>query len=102
MILSIGIWFLFGHPGVLMLAGSSLVAIALLESVNYIEHYGLERCRRPDGRYESVQVHHSWNADWAATSSGIFQLQRHSHHHADASLPYQVGQLIPTSVTSLQ
>ena len=73
----------------------SLVAILLLESVNYIEHYGIVRAQlatkpgRPV-RYERVNPLHSWNASQIASNWVLFQLQRHSDHHTYAARPYQV------------
>jgi alkane 1-monooxygenase len=73
----------------------SLVAILLLESVNYIEHYGIlrrELSRLPNQpvKYERVNPLHSWNASQFVSNLVLFQLQRHSDHHAYASRPYQV------------
>lgn len=67
----------------------SLVAILSLECVNYIEHYGIMR-REVNGRYERVNPLHSWNANHLVSNLLLFQLQRHSDHHAFASRPYQV------------
>ena len=73
----------------------SLVAILLLESVNYIEHYGIIRAQltvKPGQRvrYERVNPLHSWNASQVASNWVLFQLQRHSDHHTYAARPYQV------------
>lgn len=68
----------------------SLIGILLLESVNYIEHYGIVRREVAPGRYERVNPLHSWNASQLVSNLVLFQLQRHSDHHAYASRPYQV------------
>lgn len=60
-----------------------------LTSANYIEHYGLLREKKADGRYERCQPHHSWNANHIFSNLVLFQLERHSDHHANASRPYQ-------------
>lgn len=70
--------------------GQSLIAILLLESVNYIEHYGIVRREITPGKYERVNPLHSWNASQLVSNLVLFQLQRHSDHHAYASRPYQV------------
>ncbi|MFA0963620.1 alkane 1-monooxygenase [Roseivirga sp. BDSF3-8] len=70
----------------------SLVAFTLLEAVNYIEHYGLERRETETGRFERVQNIHSWNANHLISNFFLFQLQRHSDHHVHATRPYQVLQ----------
>ncbi len=68
----------------------AFLAFTLLELVNYIEHYGMQRARLPNGRYEPVTPLHSWNASQSASNFLLFQLQRHSDHHAYAYKPYQV------------
>lgn len=70
--------------------GQSFVAFSLLEAVNYIEHYGLVRRRTEKGGYERVNVLHSWNASDLLSNWFLFQLQRHSDHHAAAHKSYQV------------
>ncbi len=60
-----------------------------LTSANYIEHYGLLREKKSNGRYERCQPHHSWNANHYVSNLLLFQLQRHSDHHANPSRSYQ-------------
>lgn len=60
-----------------------------LTSANYIEHYGLLRERMENGRYESCKPHHSWNANSLASNVVLFQLERHSDHHANPTRRYQ-------------
>jgi alkane 1-monooxygenase len=60
-----------------------------LTSANYIEHYGLLREKRPNGRYERCQPHHSWNANHLASNLLLFHLERHSDHHTYATRRYQ-------------
>ena len=60
-----------------------------LTSANYVEHYGLLRLKRADGRYERCQPHHSWNANHLASNLVLFHLERHSDHHAYAARHYQ-------------
>ena len=66
----------------------SLVAIVLLEVVNYVEHYGLLRLQQGE-RYEPVRVWHSWNASHWLTNRFLFNLQRHSDHHYRPGRRYQ-------------
>jgi alkane 1-monooxygenase len=68
----------------------SFVAFTLLEIINYIEHYGLHRRQLGDGKYERVTPEHSWNSNFFLTNMFLFQLQRHSDHHAYAARRYQV------------
>ena len=78
-------------PGVLwFLVPQAVIGFTLLESVNYLEHYGLRRRLTPYGRYENVDARHSWNSDRLATNLFLYQLQRHSDHHANPTRRYQV------------
>ncbi|WP_446219276.1 alkane 1-monooxygenase [Micromonospora sp. IBHARD004] len=77
-------------PGVLLfLLPQAVVGFSLLEVVNYLEHYGLARQRIVAGRYEKVDPRHSWNSDRTVTNVFLFQLQRHSDHHANPLRRYQ-------------
>ena len=67
----------------------AVYGFSLLESVNYLEHYGLCRQQLPDGRYERCQPHHSWNSNHIVTNLFLYQLQRHSDHHAYPTRSYQ-------------
>ena len=62
---------------------------SLLEVVNYLEHYGLLRRKLADGRYERCQPRHSWNSNHVVTNLFLYQLQRHSDHHANPTRRYQ-------------
>lgn len=68
----------------------SLLGFSLLEIVNYLEHYGMERKKSANGTYEKVTPIHSWNASHIVSNFLLFQLQRHSDHHAFAYKRYQV------------
>lgn len=78
----------FGVAGVVFFALQSLVAMLLLETINYIEHYGLFRRETRPGVYERTTPHHSWNASERLTNWVLFHLQRHADHHHIASRPY--------------
>ena len=62
---------------------------SLLEVINYIEHYGLLRKKGADGRYERCQPKHSWNSNHIVTNLFLYQLQRHSDHHANPTRRFQ-------------
>lgn len=68
----------------------SFLAFSSLEAVNYVEHYGIMRREIAPGKYEKVNPLHSWNSNHRVSNFFLFQLQRHSDHHAHASRPYQV------------
>jgi alkane 1-monooxygenase len=79
----------FGPMAVVFFFAQSLVAIVSLEIINYIEHYGLRRKIAANGRAEKVSPMHSWNSSYFLTNAFLFQLQRHSDHHANAARRYQ-------------
>lgn len=72
-----------GAISILFILLQSLVAVILLEIVNYIEHYGLERKQG-----QNVTIMHSWNTDKVFTNYLTFRLQRHSDHHQDSKRRY--------------
>ncbi|OHU93286.1 alkane 1-monooxygenase [Mycobacterium talmoniae] len=67
----------------------AVYGFSLLESVNYLEHYGLLRQKLPNGRYERCTPAHSWNSDHLVTNLFLYHLQRHSDHHANPTRRYQ-------------
>jgi alkane 1-monooxygenase len=81
---------LWGWMGVAYFFAQSFIAFSLLEVINYIEHYGLHRRKSENGRYERTNVEHSWNSNFLLTNLFLFQLQRHSDHHANPKRRYQV------------
>jgi alkane 1-monooxygenase len=67
----------------------AVLGFCLLEVVNYLEHYGLLRQHREDGRYERTRPEHSWNSNNVASNVLLYHLQRHSDHHANPIRRYQ-------------
>jgi len=84
-----GLVLLFGWPLIVFFLVHNVVAWFQLTSANYIEHYGLLRELKPNGKYERCQPHHSWNANHYVSNLLLFQLQRHSDHHANPARSYQ-------------
>ena len=68
--------------------GAAVVGFLLLETVNYVEHYGMQRELLPNGRYERVSRRHSWTSDHPVSRALLFELPRHADHHAHAGRPY--------------
>nr|WP_238396694.1 alkane 1-monooxygenase [Mycolicibacterium sp. CBMA 234] len=79
----------FGATVLPWLCGQAAIGGCLLETINYIEHYGLSRQRRADGGYEPVAPRHSWNSNTLVANVFLFHLQRHSDHHANPQRRYQ-------------
>ena len=77
----------FGVTVVPCLLLQAVLGFSLLEVVNYLEHYGLRRERREDGRYERCRAEHSWNSNNVASNVLLYHLQRHSDHHAEPDPP---------------
>jgi alkane 1-monooxygenase len=84
------IFFAFGGLVTLYFLAAAIIGILLLETVNYIEHYGLQRKATGEGKYERAMPQHSWNSDHILGRLFLFELSRHSDHHYMASRKYQV------------
>lgn len=84
------IYAFFGENGLILALSSALTGILLLETINYIEHYGLRRNLRPSGRYDRVAEIHSWNSNHALGRIVLYELTRHSDHHFKSNKKYQL------------
>jgi len=84
------IFIFFGQIGVLFAVSSGIVGFLMLETVNYIEHYGLLRAKLPSGRYERVREVHSWNSNHVMGRIVLYELTRHSDHHYKSTKKYQI------------
>jgi alkane 1-monooxygenase len=82
--------YFFGDIGLGFALASAVVGFLLLETVNYIEHYGLLRHRKTSGRYERVREIHSWNSNHILGRIILYELTRHSDHHYISSKKYQL------------
>ncbi|MFD3591885.1 alkane 1-monooxygenase [Nocardia sp. NPDC058640] len=88
-VLWLGLIAFFGVEVLPYLVLQAVVGFSLLESVNYLEHYGLVRQKTASGRYERPAPEHSWNSDHIVTNIFLYHLQRHSDHHAYPTRRYQ-------------
>ena len=84
------IYYNFGLYLTLLSILMSVVSFLFLETINYVEHYGLLRKKEPSGRYERVKPHHSWNSNHTIGRIVLYELTRHSDHHFKSSKKYQV------------
>ena len=84
------IYYNFGLYLTLLSILMSIVSFLFLETINYVEHYGLLRKKEPSGRYERVKPHHSWNSNHTIGRIVLYELTRHSDHHFKSSKKYQV------------
>ena len=71
-----------GPAAVVALIAQAVEAVSLLESVNYVEHWGLTRSGR-------VREADSWDTDSAFSRYFVIGLARHADHHAHANRPWQ-------------
>lgn len=84
------LYWLFGGLATGFMAVCGVVGFLLLETVNYIEHYGLLRKKLASGRYERVRQVHSWNSNHIIGRIVLYELTRHSDHHYKSSKKYQL------------
>ena len=80
----------FGFTGLWVAVAAAVFGFLMLETVNYIEHYGLVRRQNAAGRYEPVLPIHSWNSNHELGRIFLYELTRHSDHHYRATRKYQV------------
>ena len=85
----------FGSVALAMFAGQSLVAVAILEVINYVEHYGLLRRKSKTYEYERIKPEHSWDSPNRISNWLLINLPRHSDHHMSAAKRYQSLELLP-------
>ena len=76
-------YLLGGIYGLLSALAIALIAKILLETVNYLEHYGLVRKERT-----KVYPRHSWNSNHFMSNIILYNLSRHSHHHEKAYVEF--------------
>ncbi|WP_040750207.1 alkane 1-monooxygenase [Nocardia transvalensis] len=88
-VLYAGLVIAFGPALLPYLLLQAVLAAGLLETVNYVEHYGLLRRKRPNGLWARCSPADSWNSDRLVTNIFLFHLQRHSDHHANPGRRYQ-------------
>lgn len=81
---------IFGKIGFLVALFAGIVGFLLLETINYIEHYGLMRKQTSSGRYERVTEKHSWNSNHILGRIILYELTRHSDHHYKSQKKYQI------------
>lgn len=72
-----------GWPGLVAFLATAAYGRTILEAVNYFEHYGL--VREED---QPVEPRHSWNTNRRLTNAVLFNLARHSHHHAEGDAQF--------------
>ena len=84
------LFFIFGLNGLLAGFAAAMGGVLMLETVNYIEHYGLRRKKLSNGKYEPASFVHSWNSDHELGRIFLYELTRHSDHHFKSTRKYQI------------
>ena len=84
-----GIYIFFSFKVFLFALTVGVISFLFLETINYIEHYGLRRFKNKSGRYEKVREIHSWNSNHSIGRIVLYELTRHSDHHYKSSKKYQ-------------
>ena len=84
------VFYYFSLIGLAISLGFAVIGFLLLETINYIEHYGLERKKLASGRYERVTEKHSWNSNHVMGRILLYELTRHSDHHYKQNKKYQI------------
>lgn len=74
-----------GLGALLLIAGLTQTQILLSD---YVQHYGLERSERADGKFDPVGPQHSWNSPHRVTSAMMLNAPRHSDHHMNPGRIY--------------
>ncbi len=83
------VFFMFGLKALSLVVVAGIIGFLLLESVNYVEHYGLRRQKLQNGRYETQGPEHSWNSNHLLGRIILYELVRHPDHHLHAAKKYQ-------------
>jgi len=97
----------FGTTSLLAFIGAAGGGVFLLECINYVEHYGLVRGRTSEGRLLPVKPEHSWNSSSLLGRLFLFELPRHSDHHARPKKTYSTlrhmdeAPLLPTGYSGM-
>lgn len=89
---TLAVWAIWGTVCLIFFLFQAFFSVCLLETINYIRHYGLLRKKLKNGEYEPVTTKHSWNAPQTIQNFILLKLQRHSDHHANSFKPYQILQ----------
>ena len=84
------IYWIFGLFATFAFIAAAILGMLILETINYIEHYGLRRRKNKYDQFERVLPIHSWNSNHIIGRLMLFELSRHSDHHYMASRKYQI------------
>ena len=90
-----------GWGGMLALLAIAFYAQMQLLLSDYVQHYGLRRHLRTDGRMEPVGPQHSWNAPAWYSSAMMLNAPRHSDHHMRPARAFPALEVTPDTMPVL-
>ena len=82
-VITLSAFIIGGFSGMLIYLLCAFTAKALLETINYCDHYGLVRASG-----QLVFPRHSWNSNSILSSLYLYNVTRHSSHHEKTNLKY--------------
>lgn len=85
-----------GPRGAGLFAAQCAVGIVVLELFNYIAHYGLRRRSLAAG-HEPFADRHSWNSSNLLANALIFNMGRHTWHHARPASSFETLRRVDTA-----
>jgi alkane 1-monooxygenase len=85
-VLLVVLYLISGLAGLMFYLAQIVGAHIVLESVNYIQHYGLMR-EKHEGEYDRTAAEHSWDTYHFFSSYVTYRVGHHSYHHL-AVKPY--------------
>lgn len=83
----------FGSKGLAIYLALCAYAQSQLIISDYVQHYGLRREQRADGKYEPLGPAHSWDAPHWASSALMLNAPRHADHHLHPMRGYEALRL---------
>ncbi|MGJ8625605.1 MAG: alkane 1-monooxygenase [Sulfitobacter sp.] len=90
-----------GWHGVVAYFGLALYAQMQLLLSDYVQHYGLRRGLRENGKAEPVGPEHSWNAPKWYSCAMMLNAPRHSDHHMRPARAFPALEVTPQTMPVL-
>ncbi|MCR9125076.1 MAG: fatty acid desaturase [Rhodobacteraceae bacterium] len=87
-----------GVAVLLLFAGYAQLQLLLSD---YVQHYGLRRRARADGRAEPAGPTHAWNAPHWYSGAMLLNAARHSDHHSHPARPFADLRIDPQAMPLL-
>lgn len=77
-----------GWFGVAFFLMQSVLAIGVLDAINYLQHYGISRSVDEEGNVEPVREWHSWGENNWLYDIALINLFHHGDHHVNPQKPF--------------